>query len=109
MENIIEIMLMDNNNRLLSDSELDFVAKRFKILSEPSRLKILRSLFDCEKSVTDIIESTGLLQANVSKQLRILQDNGIVGCRPDGLMRYYRLTDFTVQKICHAVCGRVNN
>ncbi|MBX3043545.1 MAG: winged helix-turn-helix transcriptional regulator [Candidatus Kapabacteria bacterium] len=98
---------MDDENKFLTDSEIEHVAQRFKILSEGSRLKILRSLFDGEKSVSEIIERTGLLQANVSKQLRILQNNGIVNCRPEGLMRYYKLTDFTVQKICHAVCGRL--
>lgn len=107
MENLIEMINFDGENRLLTDPEIEFVAHRFKILSETSRLKILRSLFDGEKSVSEIIEKTGLLQANVSKQLRILQNNGIVTCRPDGLMRYYKLSDFTVQKICHAVCGTV--
>ncbi|MFA5512242.1 MAG: metalloregulator ArsR/SmtB family transcription factor [Candidatus Kapaibacterium sp.] len=109
MENLIEIIYMDEERTILSDAEIEMIANRFKILSEASRLKILRSLFDGEKSVTEIIDNTGLLQANVSKQLRILQSNGIVSCRPEGLMRFYRLTDFTVQKICHAVCGRLNN
>lgn len=109
MQKLIDIYYMDGENRILTDSELEQVAQRFKILSEVSRLKILRSLFDGEKSVSEIIEKTGLLQANVSKQLRILQNHGILSCRPDGLMRYYKLTDFTVQKICHAVCGSINN
>lgn len=105
MENMIDIIYNDDN-KFLTDSEIDLVAQRFKILSESSRLKILRALFAGEKSVTEIIEHTGLLQANVSKQLSILQKNGIVSCRPDGLMRYYKVTDFTVQRICHAICQR---
>lgn len=109
MQKLIDIYYMDGENRILTDSELEQVAQRFKILSEVSRLKILRSLFDGEKSVSEIIEKTGLLQANVSKQLRILQNHSILNCRPDGLMRYYKLTDFTVQKICHAVCGSLDN
>jgi len=109
MERLIEIINIGEENKFLTDSEIEHVAARFKILSEGSRLKILRSLFDGEKSVSEIIENTGLLQANVSKQLRILQNNGIVSCRPEGLMRYYKVTDFTVQKICHAVCGSIGN
>ncbi len=99
---------MDVKNTF-SDSEIIHLAERFKVLSEPSRLKILRSLFDGEKCVTEIIESTGLMQANVSKQLRILQNNGIVESRADGLQRFYCVKDFTVLKICNIFCGIGNN
>lgn len=86
------------------DKELELMADRFKMLSECSRLKIIRSLFNGEKSVTGIVESSGLLQANVSKQLKLLQNHGIVECRPEGLLRYYRLVDFTIKRICSVVC-----
>lgn len=109
MDKLIDFLYDDNKEHLLSDNDLAQIAQRFKILSEFSRLKILRALFDGEKSVTEIIEKTGLLQANVSKQLSILQKNKIVTCRPEGLMRYYKLSDFTIQKICHAVCGNLKN
>ncbi len=87
------------------DKELELMADRFKMLAEGSRLRIIRSLFSGEKSVTGIVEATGLLQANVSKQLRLLQNHGIVDCRPEGLLRYYRLVDFTIKRICGAVCS----
>ncbi|GAB1372146.1 hypothetical protein MASR1M45_22080 [Candidatus Kapaibacterium sp.] len=106
MEQLVNFIKMSSEQTVLTDSEIELVAHRFKILSEPSRLKILRSLFDGEKNVTEIIYNTGLLQANVSKQLSLLQKNGIVACRPDGLLRYYKLTDLTIIQICSAVCGR---
>jgi len=109
MEKLIEILGVADDQTMLSDNQIDLIAKRFKILSEASRLKILRSLFGGEKTVSEIIDITGLLQANVSKQLSILLRNGIVACRPEGLMRYYRITDFTIEKICHAVCGTFGN
>ena len=87
-----------------SDEQLKMLAKRFKILSEVSRLKILRTLFLGEKCVTDIINATGLLQANVSKQLRILEGDGVVTCRPQGLLRYYSVTDSSVLIICTQLC-----
>lgn len=95
---------MENLKRDFTDTEIEHLATKFKILSEPSRLKILRSLFSGEKCVTEIIEITGLLQANVSKQLKILQKNGIVDSRPQGLLRYYQLIDFTVLSICNVLC-----
>lgn len=87
-----------------TDEELSLMAERFKMLSEVSRLKILRTLFDGEKCVTQIVEISGLLQANVSKQLRLLENHGIVECRPQGLQRFYKLIDFTIHQICNAVC-----
>lgn len=100
-----EPRIMAENNFIFNDEELDTLAKRFKILSEPSRLRILRSLFSGEKCVTEIIEFTGLLQANVSKQLKILQNNGILECRPQGLQRFYKLSDQTIFQICGLICG----
>ncbi len=109
MEKLIDLIYLDEVNNDFSNDELVQIAKRFKILSEPSRLKILHSLFGGEKSVTEIITLTNMLQANVSKQLKILQNNNIVSCRPEGLMRYYKLADYTVKKICNAVCGSISN
>lgn len=97
---------MTDVKREFSDSEIEHLSQRFKILSEPSRLKILRSLFNGEKCVTEIIKATDLLQANVSKQLKILQDAGIVESRPEGLQRFYHLTDFTVLQICNVICAK---
>ena len=87
-----------------TDEELLMLSDKFKILSEFSRLKILRSLFQGEKCVTEIIEETGLLQANVSKQLKIMQKYGIVDCGAQGLQRFYSVADFTIVGICQAIC-----
>ena len=89
---------------LFNDDEVDLLSTKFKILSEISRLKILRSLFNGELCVKEIMAETNLLQANVSKQLKILADNNIVICRPDGLQRYYRISDNTILNICKSVC-----
>jgi DNA-binding transcriptional ArsR family regulator len=94
---------MEKRNNF-TDTEIKDMASRFKALSEPSRLKILRALFTGEKCVTEIIEKTGLLQANVSKQLKILQRNGVVSCRPSGLQRFYKIADHSVLDLCNTVC-----
>lgn len=96
---------MDHKKFQFTDAELVKMAKRFKILSEPSRLKIIRALYPGEKCVTDIIEATGLLQANVSKQLKILESDDVVICRPQGLQRFYRVIDSSVAGICAKVCA----
>lgn len=89
---------------VFSDQEIGMLAKRFKTLSESSRLKIIRALYSGEKCVTDIINLTGLLQANVSKQLKILENDGVVSCRPAGLQRFYKISDPIVFQICQEVC-----
>jgi len=95
---------MENKKFQYSDDEILNIAKRFKILSEPSRLKIIRALHSGEKCVTEIIEATGLLQANVSKQLKILEGEKIIRCRPNGLQRFYKIIDPSIAAICSKAC-----
>ena len=104
MKSLTELGI-DRQMNALSDENLMNLASKFKVLSEPSRLKIVRTLIPGEKCVTDIINDTELMQANVSKQLKILQQAGILTCKPIGLKRYYSLTDSTVLQICHILCG----
>ncbi len=56
----------------LSTEQLGLIAERFKALSEPSRLEILNTLREGERTVSEILEATGLGQANVSKHLQLL-------------------------------------
>lgn len=100
---------MKKEKLAFTDDEIEIMGAKFKMLSEPSRLKILRTLFNGEKCVTDIIEATGLLQANVSKQLKILQMNQIVKCRPQGLQRFYSIIDTTVRPLCDMVAKRIRD
>lgn len=55
---------------------MDKVAEMFKALSEPVRLRLLYALMDGEKNVSQLVEETGALQANVSKHLSTLLDAG---------------------------------
>lgn len=101
----MEMELAEEHKADLSDDEIEHLARVFKVLSEPSRLKILRCLFAGEKCVTDIITDTGLLQANVSKQLKVLNTCGFLHSRAQGLLRFYSIKDFTILKICHVMCA----
>lgn len=89
----------------LSEAAFQMIAHRFKVLSEPMRLKILHALWDGERTVGEIIAETGALQANVSKHLGVLQQAGLVHRRKDGANVYYRIIDETVFALCEAVCG----
>jgi ArsR family transcriptional regulator len=91
----------------LSEEALEKVARRFKALSEPMRLRLVYALMDGEKTVSGLVERTGGLQANVSKHLGILLDAGILGRRKEGTSAYYRITDEAVFELCDLVCGSI--
>jgi DNA-binding transcriptional ArsR family regulator len=91
----------------LTPELLEIIASRFKALSEPARLEILAALADGELCVTDLVDRTGLGQANLSKHLQVLHANGFVGRRKDGLFTYYELADRDVMRLCDLMCGRL--
>jgi DNA-binding transcriptional ArsR family regulator len=85
------------------------LAERFKALAEPARLQILDALKARELSVNELVEATGLGQANVSKHLQVLHSTGFVKRRKEGLFVHYALSDRNVMKLCDLMCGRVEN
>ncbi len=91
----------------LSADVLRMIAERFKALSEPARLQLLTALQSREMSVNELVEETGLGQANVSKHLQVLHALGFVKRRKEGLFVYYALADRTVLKLCDLMCGRI--
>jgi DNA-binding transcriptional ArsR family regulator len=83
---------------------LDHLAERFKALAEPNRLAILSTLHAGELSVGELVDTTGLGQANVSKHLDVLRRYGFVARRKDGLNVFYRVADEDVFRICDIMC-----
>lgn len=83
------------------------IADRFKVLGEPARLHILQTLRGRERTVTDLVEDTGMGQANVSKHLQLLHGLGFVDRRKSGLHVYYGLADADVFQLCDLMCGRI--
>ena len=92
---------------LLTPELLGVVAERFKALAEPARLQILNALRRGERSVSELMEETGLGQANVSKHLQLLHTYGFVTRRKEGLFVYYQLADRDVFRLCDIMCGRL--
>ncbi len=89
----------------LSDTNASAIAERFKALAEPMRLRLLQVLRSGECSVGELAEHTGGGQANVSKHLQVLLQQGYVDRRKEGTTSWYRITDPQVFKICELVCG----
>jgi DNA-binding transcriptional ArsR family regulator len=91
----------------LTPELLELISERFKALAEPARLHILDALRGGEKTVSELMEETGLGQANASKHLQLLHGLGFVERRKEGLYVYYRLADDSVFQLCDIMCGRL--
>ena len=94
--------------QLLPKDLLIRVAHRFKLLGEPVRLEILNLLHaNGEMNVQELIEATGQQQANVSKHLKLLADEGMVSRRKEGLYVFYSISDPSLSGLCLLVCGQL--
>jgi ArsR family transcriptional regulator len=63
-----------------------------KALGHPTRLLLLDALQKQETCVCDLTDLVGADQSTVSKHLAILKNVGLVACRKDGPMSFYRVT-----------------
>lgn len=86
---------------------LMLIAERFKALGEPARLQILNVLRSGELTVSEVVEETGLGQANVSRHLQLLHSLNFVTRRKDGLHVFYEITDASILGLCDLMCGRI--
>ncbi|MDH4114602.1 MAG: metalloregulator ArsR/SmtB family transcription factor [Burkholderiaceae bacterium] len=82
----------------------EVVSDYFGLLAEPTRLKILNSICDGERSVSDIVERVGATQTNVSRHLNLMYDKGVLKRRREGQMTLYSVADPNVVTLCRAVC-----
>lgn len=92
----------------LDEDALELVARYFGALSVPMRLKILSQLRDGERNVGEITAATGCTQANVSKHLAVLAQNGLVAKTQRGTSAYYRFADESVYRLCELVCEQLD-
>jgi DNA-binding transcriptional ArsR family regulator len=72
---------------------LDSLARLFKLLSDPNRIRILFAIGKVKKSVSEIMSETSLPQTLVSFHLRPLRENGIVAAERQGPFVYYSATE----------------
>jgi DNA-binding transcriptional ArsR family regulator len=80
-------------------TERDLVAKYFRTLGNPTRLRILELLRERERSVGELVEQLSTSQPYVSNQLACLRWCGLVTTRREHRTIYYRLADERVEQI----------
>jgi DNA-binding transcriptional ArsR family regulator len=91
----------------LPDDLVELIARRFRVIGEPMRIRLLDRLRDGEATVGELSEALSASQQNISKHLAVLADVGILGRRKEGNHVYYRVVDEGVYALCEAVCGSV--
>ena len=93
---------------LMPTPVIEQAARRFKVLSEPVRLELLNLLhMHGELNVQELVGRTGYQQANVSKHLLMLAQEGILHRRKEGLNVFYRIEDPTLAGLCVLVCSHL--
>ena len=91
----------------LPPAALEHVARYFRTLSEPTRLRILNVLGTGEMSVGDIAVQVDSSIANVSRHLTQMAQYGLVAREHRGNSVLYRIADPAVHELCDLVCGSI--
>ncbi len=85
----------------------DLIARRFRVIGEPMRIRLLDHLRNGEATVQELTRAMAASQQNVSKHLAVLREAGIVARRKEGTQVWYRVVDAGVFELCETVCGSV--
>jgi len=88
------------------DALIDEAARRFALLSDPTRLRILALLLEREPmTVTELSDSLGIAPPNVSQHLARLSAGRLVGREKHGRTVQYRTIDRSLRPLCELTCA----
>lgn len=89
----------------MKDSEIDEAARRFALLSDPTRLRILHTVMqEGELPVHEIARLAKASRFNTSAHLNRLATGGLVARRRDGSTVFYRIDDRNLPRVCNLMC-----
>jgi DNA-binding transcriptional ArsR family regulator len=77
----------------LDPREVDGLAEIFRVLGDPTRVRILDALSRGEFCVGDLASRLGATESAVSHQLRLLRNTRVVRARREGRMIFYSIDD----------------
>ena len=84
-------MQISRVSQLTNPAAVEALAETFRILGDPTRLRIVDALAESELCVCDIVEILELPQPAVSRHLAYLRRMGLVEVKRDLKFAHYRL------------------
>lgn len=96
---MINMMLDQQKENMISDETIHAMAEMFKVMGDPTRLRILSLLAEKELCVGELADHLAVSQSAVSHQLRILRALNIVRFQKMGREVFYSLADDHVRDI----------
>jgi DNA-binding transcriptional ArsR family regulator len=88
----------------LPEALIALMARRFHLLGEPMRLRLLDRLRDGEATVHELAVELDTSQQNVSKHLALLADAAVLTRRKDGIRVHYAIGDDEILALCEQMC-----
>ena len=89
------------SSRLLGAATVDAIADVFRLLGDPTRVRLVDALTHGERCVCDLAALVGLSESAVSHQLRLLRTAHLVRVRRAGRQAFYSLDDHHVVGLVH--------
>lgn len=91
----------------LTDDQLVELAEMFKLMGDPSRLKIIAACLNAPISVSDIASQNGLSQPLVSHHLRLLRAARVLRSERRGKQIFYEAADEHVKRVISDMTAHV--
>jgi len=104
-----EARVRGTQERLIDGLTATRLAKTFKALSDPTRVRIISALAHTEMCVYDLAAALGMSQSAVSHQLRTLREMRLVRFRKEGRHVYYTLDDAHIHDLFHQGLNHVEH
>ncbi|MCQ2518744.1 MAG: metalloregulator ArsR/SmtB family transcription factor [Lachnospiraceae bacterium] len=93
---------------LPDNDTFDRLSKFFKVMGDPTRMRIMWVLHREEMCVCDLACTLGMTKSAISHQLAVLRDSDLVKNRRDGKTIYYSLSDEHVHLLYEAGLEHIN-
>lgn len=88
---------------------IQLLAETFRILADPTRLRLLHGLSTGALSVRDLALLAEVSESAISHQLRVLRERGLVSRRRAGTVIYYSLTDHHLPSLLREAAYHVDH
>ncbi len=108
-----DILFVDKNKvravrkKLLANGYLYDLTETFKVLGDPTRLKIILALNETEMCGCDLAALLGVTRSAISHQLRLLKNLRLVKFRREGKIAYYSLDDSHISALIEAAMEHI--